>query len=347
MAKPTIHDVAKLCGVSATTVSLTLRGKGRISEHTRERIFCAIEELGYVYNQSAANLSSKKSNLVGLVLHDITNPIYNQLTAGISHKLDSDGYLLFLANCESDADKQQRFIESLMSQNTSGLVVCPAKRLDTDYLHALKRRNVPVVFAVRSPDLDEYDFVGIDNFKGAQIATDYLLGLGHRKIGFVGNLIGSKTASHRVSGYMGRLMEQGIEPDYQLVRSCENNSRQQGYLETLHLLNERPDVTALVCYTDTIAYGAMRALAERGLRVGEDIAVIGFDDLPESAETVPPLTTVSACAKELGRTAAEALLLRINGSEEPAKQIILSPRLTIRQSCGEQIHQSQKSNAMA
>ncbi len=335
MAKPTIHDVAKLCGVSATTVSLTLRGKGRISEQTKQRIFAAIEELGYVYNQSAANLSSKKSNSVGLILHDITNPIYNQLTAGISHKFDENGYLLFLANCEANAEKQQRFIESLMSQNTAGLVICPAKGLDTEYLHALKRRNIPVVFAVRSPELEGYDFVGIDNFKGAQLATEYLMDLGHKEIGFVGNLSTSKTASHRVSGYIGKLMEKGIQPNYGYIAAGHYNSRKEGYSLTMSLLRENPQLTALVCYTDTMAYGAMRACQDKGLVIGQDIAIIGFDDLPESAETIPPLTTVSACAQELGHVAAKTLLHRIEGSDEPPKQIILAPKLTVRQSCGE------------
>lgn len=336
MAKPTIHDVANCCGVSATTVSLTLRGKGRISEQTRKRIFAAIEEVGYVYNQSAANLSSKKSNSVGLILHDITNPIYNQLTAGISHKFDESGYLLFLANCEANADKQQRFIESLMSQNTAGLIICPAKGLDTDYLHALRRRNIPVVFAVRSPDLDDYDFVGIDNFKAAQIATEYLLDLGHTKIGFVGNLATSKTASHRVGGYIGKLMERGVQPNYDYIAKGYKNSRREGYSLTMELLREHPQLSALVCYTDTMAYGAIRACQDKGLKVGTDIAIVGFDDLPESAETIPPLTTVSACAQELGHVAAKTLLHRIEGSDEPPKQIILSPKLTIRESCGEE-----------
>ncbi len=336
MAKPTIHDIAKLCGVSATTVSLTLRGTGRISQQTRERIFAAIEEIGYVYNQSAANLSSKKSNSVGLILHDITNPIYNQLTAGISHKFDENDYLLFLANCEANANKQQRFIESLMSQNTAGLIICPAKGLNTDYLHALKRRNIPVVFAVRSLDLDEYDFVGIDNFKAAQIATEYLLNLGHTQIGFVGSQDNSKTASHRVSGYIGKLMERGVQPNYSYITKGYTNSRREGYSQTMALLQAQPELTALICYTDTMAYGAIRACQDNGLEVGKDIAIIGFDDLPESAQTIPPLTTVSACAQKLGQVAAKTLLHRIEGSDEPPKQIILTPKLTIRESCGEQ-----------
>lgn len=336
MAKPTIHDVAKRCGVSATTVSLTLRGKGRISERTRERIFAAIEEVGYVYNQSAANLSSKKSNFVGLILHDITNPIYNQVTAGVSHKFDKNGYLLFLTNCEADAEKEQRCIETLMSQNTAGLIICPTKGLNTNYLQALKRRNIPVVFAVRSPELEDYDFVGIDNFKGAQMATEFLLDKGHEHIGFVGNLHNSRTASHRVSGYIGKLMERGIQPNYGYITQGERNSRREGYSQTIRLLSEHPEVSALVCYTDTLAYGAMRAIQEKGLVVGKDIAVIGFDDLPESAETSPPLTSVSACAQELGKVAAKTLMHRIEGSDEPPKQIILAPKLTVRQSCGNQ-----------
>lgn len=336
MPKPTIHDVAKQCGVSATTVSLVLRGKGRISETTREKIFAAIESLGYVYNQAAANLSTKKSNSVGLILHDITNPIYNQLTAGISHKFDESGYLLFLANCEANASKQKRFIESLMSQNTAGLIICAAKGLDTDYLHALKRRNIPVVFAVRSLELNDYDFVGIDNFKGAQIATEYLLDKGHSHIGFIGNLQNSRTASHRVSGYIGKLMERGIQPNYDYISGGQTNCRREGYSQTLLLLKDNPEISALVCYTDTMAYGAMRAIEEKGLRVGKDIAIVGFDDLPESAETNPPLTTVSACAQELGQVAAKTLMHRIEGSDEPSKQIILPPKLIVRESCGEE-----------
>ncbi|GAM64139.1 hypothetical protein JCM19232_3415 [Vibrio ishigakensis] len=115
-----------------------------------------------------------------------------------------------------------------MSQNTAGLIICPAKGLDTDYLHALRRRNIPVVFAVRSPELDEYDFVGIDNFKAAQIATEYLLDLGHQKIGFVGNLHNSKTASHRVSGFIGKLMERGIPLNYDYITKATSTRAEKG-----------------------------------------------------------------------------------------------------------------------
>ncbi|MGD8172813.1 LacI family DNA-binding transcriptional regulator [Vibrio sp. TRT 21S02] len=332
MGKATIAHVAKHCQVSTATVSMVLTNKGRISEPTRERVLKAVEELGYVYNQAAANLRHKRSNLVGLVTPDITNPFYSELIAGLSHFLEERNSMLFLANSEESVERQDKFIDSLLSQNAGGVVICPAVDTDINYLNTVKGRGLPVVLAVRPLGDDLFDFVGTNNFMGLQLATEHLIQLGHTHIGFIGGLEGSKTRSHRLGGYLSKLMEHGIPFRESYVRSC-SASRTEGAKITQELLEQHPEITAVIGYQDIVAFGVMRAIKAIGKQVGKDIAVVGFDDVPEAADSMPALTTISVSAKQIGRVAGELILARMEGDKQTVKSTIFPPKLKIRESC--------------
>lgn len=171
----TLADVAKRAGVSTATVSMVLCNKGRISQATREKVLRALDETGYVYNQTAANLRNRRSNQVGLLLHDITNPFYGEMTAGLSHEMERHDLLLFLANSEESSSRQQKFVDSLMRNNVCGMVLCAARETPQAFFDGLKRRTIPAIMVVRPLNDPDFDFVGTDNFLGTQLATEHLL----------------------------------------------------------------------------------------------------------------------------------------------------------------------------
>ncbi|HEY1843261.1 MAG TPA: LacI family DNA-binding transcriptional regulator [Buttiauxella sp.] len=333
MTSITLAMVAERAGVSTATVSMVLRNRGRISEATRQRVLLALDEMGYVYNQTAANLRNRTSNQVGLLLHDITNPFYGEMTAGLSHEMERHDLLLFLANSEESGERQQKFVDSLMRNSACGMVLCAARETSPLFFETLKRRNIPVIMVVRPFEDVAFDFVGTDNFLGTRLATQHLIRLGHRHIAFIGGSQGSTTRAQRIGGYTSRLLENNIQPESEWIVTSQA-SQSDGARAAEALFLRFPQITAAVCYQDIVALGVMQTLRKMGRVPGKDFALIGFDDVTEASLVQPALTTVSVAAKEIGRKAGELLLSRIQGNDEPPKRIILPPTLVVRESCG-------------
>ena len=195
-----ITDVAQRAGVSVTTVSMVLNGKGRISPATAERVQQAIKELDYVPNSAAANLRSQQSNLVGLILRDITDPFYTEVTAGVSEVLEQQGYLLFLTQCGHSPERLQQSIHSLSRQGVAGIIFNPVRGAAAKTLETLLDSELPVVCAARSYYRDDVDFIGPDNTHAAKQATTYLIEQGHRHIAYVGGRADSLTRAERIGG---------------------------------------------------------------------------------------------------------------------------------------------------
>lgn len=333
MTTVTLAQVAERAGVSTATVSMVLRNRGRISQATRERVLKALDDAGYVYNQTAANLRNRSSNQVGLLLHDITNPFYGEMTAGLSHEMERHDLLLFLANSEESGERQQKFVDSLMRNNACGMVLCAARETPAAFFEALKRRNIPAIMVVRPLSDPDFDFVGTDNFLGTQMATTHLVKMGHKHIAFIGGSPGSGSRAQRIGGFTSTLLEQGLSPNPQWIVATQA-SQIDGARAAESLLLRNPQITAAVCYQDIVALGVMQALRKMGREPGRDFALVGFDDITEAALVQPALTTVSVAAKEIGRKAGELLYSRIQGNDEPPKRIILPPALVVRESCG-------------
>jgi DNA-binding LacI/PurR family transcriptional regulator len=255
------------------------------------------------------------------------------MTAGLSREMEHHDLMLFLANSEESAARQQQFMDSLQRNSAAGMVICAAQPTPHSFFESLQRRHMPTILVVRPvPDV-AIDFVGTDNFLGCQLATEHLIRLGHRHIAFIGGATTSISRAQRLGGYMSKLLEHGITAKPEWIISC-GASRVEGTLAMTTLLEQHPEVTAAVCYQDIVALGAMLALRKQERRIGQDFALVGFDDIPETALVEPALTTVSVAAREIGRKAGELLLERIAGNDEPAKSIILPPALVVRQSCG-------------
>lgn len=330
MASVTLAQVAERAGVSTATVSMVLRNRGRISDATRRRVLKVLNELGYVYNQTAANLRNRTSNQVGLLLHDITNPFYAEMTAGLGQEMERHDLLLFLANSEESGERQQKFVDSLMRNNACGMVLCAAKETPPLFFETLKRRNIPTIMVVRPLNDGAFDFVGTDNFQGTQLATQHLLRLGHRHIAFIGGSENSISRAQRIGGYSSTLLEHRIQPNsHWVVTSLASQS--DGARVSEALFKRYPEITAAVCYQDIVALGVMQTLRKMGRLPGKDFSLVGFDDIPEASLVQPALTTVSVAAKEIGRQAGKLLFSRIQGNDEPPKRIILPPVLRIRE----------------
>lgn len=333
MAKVTVADLAKECGVSTATVSMVLSDKGRISAATRQKVMKAVEKLGYVYNQQAANFRSQTSNQVGLLLQDITNPFYSELMAGLSHQTEINAMMMFIGNSEESTERQQKFVEAMSRNSVCGLVLCLARNTPESFIASLKKLPFPVILVARpSPELP-FDYVGTDNYSGSRLAADHLLSLGHRNIAFIGGQPDSVTRAHRIEGYASRLREAGIEPDADWIIACES-TRVAGAEAVTALLTRFPQITAVVFHQDIIALGAVQGLRRMGRLIGKDISIVGFDDVPEASLIEPSLTTISVEAREIGRAAGEILQTRLAGNQEPLQTVILCPTLIKRHSSG-------------
>ena len=326
----TIHDVAAEAAVSKSTVSLVLQGSDLIRDETAERVRAAALKLGYVYNRRAAELRRKSSNTIGVVINDLMNPFFAEVLVGIERKLVDAGYTVLMAHTSEDLARQDKVLQAMREQNAAGIALCPALGTPASLTQTVKSWGIPLVVMVRTLGSGSYDFAGSDNTLGVKQATQHLLAAGHRRIAFLGGRSGPVLA-HRLQGYQDALAEAGVPFDGKLVLSA-SPTRKDGYEMMGAILDRRPKVVAAVCYNDLVAFGALAALGERGLRAGTDFALIGFDNVLDAAHSNPPLSTVDIRPSELGEHAAEVLLARIEQPEQPVQQYLAEPHLVLRQS---------------
>jgi LacI family transcriptional regulator len=329
----TIIDIARTAGVSKSTVSLALRAGRQVKPATRARIEAAIAQLGYVYNRGAANLRAAKSNFVGMLISDLTNPFFAELAVGIEDALYHLGFVPILANTNEDLDRQAYVLRSLREHNVAGIIMSPARSVDAWTLASQLPPSLPVVITMRRVPGSPYPYVGPDNRAGARAGVAHLVRLGYRRIGYLGGFGAMSTQQERVSGWRDALADAGIAHDASLV--IEAMPTRQGGRDAAQaaLALPRPP-TAVFCYNDIVALGAAQALAERGLLPGRDIAVVGFDDIAEAEHSAPPLTTVSANTRAMGMRCAESLLGLIRGADPAGLSYSGPTRLIVRESCG-------------
>lgn len=332
-----ITDVAEYAGVSVSTVSLVLGHKGRISESTIKKVNKAIDELGYVRNKAAANLRSNQSNLIGLILRDITDPFYTEITAGISEELEKHGYMLFLAQCGDSPDKLLKCVQSMVQQSVAGIVFSPVRGSTQPIIDMAETHEVPIVCVARASVEFDIDYIGPDNSHASKMATQYLIEQGHRHIAYVGGSSDSLTRAERIGGYCTTLMQFGLPFKNDWVLEC-GNSQKEAAEAVQHLLNHQPKITAILCHRPATALGAIYGVRRANRSVGKDnyigqqVALIGFDDVPEAELTQPSLTFVTSPAKEIGQQAGLRLLERMKKNTGSAQRIILSPTLLKRNS---------------
>ncbi|MGF1688097.1 Mal regulon transcriptional regulator MalI [Photobacterium japonica] len=330
-----ITDVAEYAGVSVSTVSLVLGNKGRISEATITKVNEAIKTLGYVRNEAAANLRSNQSNLIGLVVKDITDPFYTEITAGFSQALEKQGYMLFLAQYGDSPARLEHCIQSMIQQGVAGVAFSPLRGASQGVLKMLGDAGVPVVCVARASVNDEVDFVVPDNSQSAKKATLHLIEQGHRHIAYVGGQGDSLTRAERIGGYCTALIQYGLPFKNEWVIECEGTQTAAAQA-VQSLLVQHPKITAILCHRSAVALGAVYGVQRANRSVGRDnyigqqVALLGFDDVPEAELTHPPLTFMSSTAQAIGEQAGQRLLQRMKQPVQNTEKVVLPSVLIIR-----------------
>jgi LacI family transcriptional regulator len=326
----TIADVATHAGVSKTTVSHVISGNRPVSTETRSRVEDAIEELGYRPDGVARSLRTRRTHVVALIIPDITNPFYPVLSRGLEGALAEAGYRTFICSSDGDPERELDFLAEVCDRRVDGIVL-DSFHVSVDDVTAITRDDVPVVWiggeARAHPGVDS---VRPDDEEGAFEATSHLVERGHRAIAMVDGPQGSGIA--RRNGYLRALAAAGIKPtaDHR-VRS--DWTRAGGAAALREVLQADPRPTAAFCSNDRSAIGVLDAAHELGLRLPDELAVVGFDDIEEAAMTTPPLTTVRNPAFESGEAAGRLLGERMSGTYRgPAREVRLPATLVVRAS---------------
>ncbi len=329
----TIVDVARRAGVSKSTVSLVLSESALVAPKTRERVAKAMQALGYVYHRGAASLRAASSDFVGMIISDLNNPFFAELAAGIEDALYNLGFTPILANTNEDAARQAQVLRSLREHNVAGIIMSPARGSDAWTVAQQWPDAIPAVITMRRMIGSPLPYIGPDNRKGAREAVEHLLRLGHRRIGFLGADSAMTTQQERVSGWRDALNGAGVAADDGLIiEAAPTRIGGREALERALKLSKPP--TAVFCYNDIVAMGATRELNARGIVPGRDLAVVGFDDIAEAAYNAPPLTTVNADTREMGRRCAASLLGLIRHEDPAGLSYAGEARLVVRESCG-------------
>lgn len=331
----TIIDIAREAGVSKSTVSLVLKMSPLVKEDTRQRVTKTMDALGYVYNRGAASLRRARSDIVGMVINDLANPFFAELAIGIERALQNSGFIPFIANTAESVVRQAEVVRSMREHGAAGLILCPALDTDAAEIGRLDSR-LPVVLAIRRIIGARTSLVVSDNVGGAARATEHLINLGHRDIAFVGGIGHMVVLQDRLAGFKRAMSAASLAVDPSLI-SEGMPTKEGGFSAMNRLLSVEKRPTAVVCFNDVVAIGAMLAIARRDLVAGRDIAIVGFDDTAEARHVSPALTTVSVDSGGLGERAAQMLLRQINEGERRLDTHVGEARLVVRESCGAQL----------
>jgi LacI family transcriptional regulator len=326
----TIVDVAREAGVSYATVSRVVNNKNSILPDKRARVLEAMERLGYVPNLQARKLAGGKAQVVGVVLHDVWNSYVVEILRGIDEELAAAEYDLMLYTSRRRAAMESAHVATLTQGLSEGLLLLLPRDLGT-YIEGLRKRHFPYVLIDHEGSTANGSAVGATNRQGSHDATSHLLELGHRRIGFITGALDVPCSHERLAGHMAALAEYGLGADPSLIVEGDFlAARAQVATHQLLQLPEPP--TAIFASNDISAFGVMRAAREQGVRIPEDLSVIGFDDIPQAAETRPALTTVRQPLEEMGRAAARLLLAAMHDPDRPAERIELPTQLIVRAS---------------
>lgn len=327
-----MNDIAKMARVSLGTVSNVLNNSAVVRDSLRKRVLDAVEAMGYQPSQLARGLRRVKTNVIGMIIPDITNPFFPAVVRGAEDVAFSNGHRLILCNTDNDHSKELVHLNELRTYLPAGLIVIPSNFSDlTAQAESYRQSGTGVVCIDRLPKDWSGDTVTADNEGGAYNATRYLLRMQHTRLAAITGPMHLTNAKQRLGGFKRALKEAKlhIAPDYVQKATFD---KQGGYSMTLVLLRLIPRPTAIFAGNDMIALGALLAIREAGLRCPQDISIMGFDDLDLAEMTNPALSSVSQSGYQLGTTAARILLDRIQGDTGPAKHFVLETSLKLRDS---------------
>lgn len=329
--QPSIKDIARLAKVSHPTVSRALQNSPLVNAKTAAKIRKIADEAGYRASAVARGLVTRKTRTIGLVVTSVNDPFAGEVALGIEQAANDHGYSVFLASSNAEPERERRMVQTFAEQRVDGIVVT-SSRVGASYLPMLAELMVPIVLVNDQYPGEFVHSVMIENVEGSRAVMEHLISLGHRRIGYVGDRSGYQSDTERLTSYKEALAKTGIAYDAALV--AHGDGRPEAAIEAVNsllALNRPP--TAIFCYNDMTALGAVRAIHSHGLRVPDDISVTGFDDLFFTSYLQPPLTTVRQPMRRMGEMAIENLLKLISG-EESAPQVRVEAKLIVRGSTG-------------
>jgi LacI family transcriptional regulator len=329
---PTLLDVARRAGVSPMTVSRVVNGSASVSPQTRARVELALAETGYLPNTLARGLRARRTDTIALVLPDMTNPFFTTLAQGVERTARERGISLLLANTDEQEDEESRLLPMLLQRQVDGLLVVPAGSGATA-IRLCGEQGVPLVLVDRRPDDVSVDTVRADSWGGARDLGRLLTSLGHRRVAVLSGPASVATARDRVAGFRAAVVEEAGLPEPHVIDGAY--TIESGRAMAIAAMSAAPRPTALFAVNNFIAIGALHALEELGLQVPDDVAVVGFDDLPRPMVTFPFLTVAAQPAFEIGQRAVAMLLDRIVHPDRPPRDLVLSTEIVIRRSSGE------------
>lgn len=328
----TIRDVAVHAQVSVSTVSHVINGTRHVEPETEQRVRSAIEALNFRPNTLARSLRRPGTGMIGLLVPDNTNPFFAEVARVIENVGFEHGYSAILCNSDGSPNKEATYVDVLLSRQVDGLLVISTTS-HTEFLSRIINADVPVIMVDRdTTDLHLMDRVVVDNERGGYLAGEYLLANGHRQIGCINGPSTATPSALRIDGFRRALAEHGVAlPDQAVVSGdFQYASGERGMTE---LIARNPRLTAVFAANDLMALGAIHALQRMGKSVPDDVSVIGFDNIPQSAASYPTLTTIAQPIEQLGQTSILRLLERIRHSDMDPTKIVLEPELVIRESC--------------
>jgi len=328
----TMQDVANEVGISAATVSHVINQSRYVSEDLKRKVQAAIEELGYQPNGVARSLRAQKTSSIGLIIPNNANPFYAEVVRGVEKVAYQQGYSVILCNSDRDIEREVRYTELLLHRRVDGILFVGAWVGDQlEHLEKAVKRGLPIVAVDRNVAGLPISTIMADNEHGGKLATQYLLDQGHRRIACIGGSPQRTPNARRVAGYFQALAGKGIRPDESVVKRA-NFTFEGGYAAANELLTQNANISAIFASNDLMAIGTMRSALDQGLRVPDDVSIIGFDNIQVTEYTNPPLTTVDHAMVEMGEKAAEILLDLCNSGEIFVSHELIVPKLVIRKS---------------
>lgn len=331
MKNVTIKDVAKAAGVSFSTVSRALSGAAEISEETRKRILALCNEMHYTKNAVARAMVMNSTKLLGLILTDISNPFMAELAYHIDRQARARGYNIILCNSSRNLEQERELFELMIGRKADGVILVPSESASYHTLRPLLGR-IPSIFVGENLRDAPESFVAVDNYRGAYMGTEYLYNLGHRDILYFGRRRGSNTHQLRGEGYLAACKDLGLTPR-SMNNSFMSTSIKYGYQLAKQLFMQERDYTAIFAATDTNALGIMQAAEEFGIRIPEDLSLLGFDNIRDSGLPRINLTTIEQPKKLLASMAVDSLLDKIQYELSGYTHRVLTPALIERASC--------------
>jgi len=332
----TIKDIAKKIGKSTTTVSRALNDFDDISVETKELVRSAAEELGYIPNTMAQRLQKQQTDTIGLVVPTsgprFSDPFFSEFIAGIGNTAARLGYDLLVSTRAPGEQELESYRHNIRSHRVEGFIIVRT-RCDDPRINLLRKSGFPFASFGRTDGELDFPYVDEDSEYGMKLVIGYLAQLGHRSIGVIAPPSHLEFSCYRLNGIRSQVKELGLsQEDLAIVEG--DLTQGSGYERANELMNRPHPPTAIVACNDLMAFGAMSAAQERGLVVGRDISITGFDNIPMAEYSHPPLTTVNQPIYQIGSMVCEMLIKRIRGEMQEVQQVLLTPSLIVRQSCG-------------